>query len=94
MLWRDCAFAFMNLEITTKIIFCSFIACDLPILARPPDLENHGKARYALMMIGNFGQGERGRGNMSAVWDGSTGINIPYFGSQAPWNFYLKVNRP
>ena len=46
------------------------------------------------MMIGNFGQGERGRGNMSAVWDGTTGINIPYFGSQAPWNFYLKVNRP
>ncbi|XP_052801226.1 uncharacterized protein LOC128231955 isoform X3 [Mya arenaria] len=63
--------------------------CTLAIHFVPPDLKNKGTAQAALLMIGGHGQGERGVGNMTNVWTGRTGINIPFYGSQSLWDFYL-----
>lgn len=57
----------------------------------PPSLRNQGTALAALLMIGEYGQGERGVGNMSAFWDGGDGLNIPYYGSQTLGKFFLEV---
>ena len=66
--------------------------CSLSIHAKLPDLKNHGKVTATLLMIGEYGQGETGRGKMPKEWDGTTGINIPYFGTQAPYQLYLQVS--
>ena len=63
----------------------------MAIHAKLPDLKNHGKITATLLMIGEYGQGETGVGQMANVWDGTTGINIPYFGTQAPYKFHLQV---
>lgn len=59
-----------------------------------PDLKNLGSAVAALLMIGEYGQGETGVGNMINFWDGGAGINIPYYGSQSLNKMYLEVILP
>ncbi|KAL4222146.1 hypothetical protein ACF0H5_018186 [Mactra antiquata] len=67
------------------------LGCSLDIDAHLPDLKNYGTAVAALLMIGEYGQGETGVGNMSAYWDGGAGLNIPFYGSQSFRKMYLET---
>ncbi|KAH3715884.1 uncharacterized protein LOC127856589 isoform X2 [Dreissena polymorpha] len=67
-------------------------SCPMAIHFLPPGLKNRGSVTAALLMIGSHGQGETGVGNMTSVlWTGVDGINIPFYGSQDLWMFYLEV---
>ncbi|XP_060577495.1 uncharacterized protein LOC132734718 [Ruditapes philippinarum] len=65
--------------------------CTIDIVAKFPDLKNKGSAVAALLMIGKYGQGETGVGNMINFWDGGAGINIPFYGSQVLNKLYLEA---
>jgi len=66
--------------------------CTIDIHFVPPGLKNKGRAKAALLMIGSHGGSERGVGNMTgSAWTGNDGINIPFYGSQWLWQFYLHV---
>ena len=86
-----CNFGKSNTISFTWLLFTLSTGCSLAIHVVPPSLRNQGTALAALLMIGDYGQGERGVGNMSAFWDGGDGLNIPYYGSQTLSKFYLEV---
>ncbi|XP_045168867.2 uncharacterized protein LOC123531719 [Mercenaria mercenaria] len=65
--------------------------CTMAIQAIFPDLKNMGTAVAALLMIGEYGQGETGVGNMQSFWDGGDGISIPFYGSQSLIKLYLEA---
>lgn len=69
------------------------LGCRVDIDAHLPDLKNYGSAVAAILMIGSYGHGEKGVGNMSAYWHGGLGLNIPFYGTQAFWKMYLEVRR-